>query len=259
MSNKECLKCGYVRRGDEQAPDWQCPNCGAVYAKVEAHRAGKRPLLGRKRGRNRIAGEPALTLIQRLDTEVRDWSRGRLWALRIPLLLWFCYIAYHHLADPQYTSLFGGINLGIHELGHVLFAPLGQTLSVAGGTLTQLAAPLAAAVMFVRQPDWFAVTVAGAWLATNLYNVAVYVGDARAMALPLLSLGGGDAIHDWHYMLSGMGILDWDGGLATLLRLLAFVVLWSSIAAGIWITWLMYSSPPPHDPQDGLTGDPPTL
>jgi predicted RNA-binding Zn-ribbon protein involved in translation (DUF1610 family) len=33
---KTCLKCGYERRGDESAPDYECPKCGAVYAKVEA-------------------------------------------------------------------------------------------------------------------------------------------------------------------------------------------------------------------------------
>lgn len=34
--SKECLKCGYKRRPTDTAPDYECPNCGRVYAKVEA-------------------------------------------------------------------------------------------------------------------------------------------------------------------------------------------------------------------------------
>jgi len=33
---KKCLKCGYVRRATDVAPEYECPSCGAVYAKVEA-------------------------------------------------------------------------------------------------------------------------------------------------------------------------------------------------------------------------------
>lgn len=33
---KKCLKCGYERSGVEDAPEYECPKCGAVYAKVEA-------------------------------------------------------------------------------------------------------------------------------------------------------------------------------------------------------------------------------
>src|SRR5207253_2494489 len=47
-----------------------------------------------------------------------------------------------------------------------------------------------------RQPDWFAVTFSGAWLATNLYGVATYVADAREMDLPLVTVGGGEPGHD---------------------------------------------------------------
>jgi len=31
-----CKKCGYARKPNDIAPDYECPNCGAVYAKVEA-------------------------------------------------------------------------------------------------------------------------------------------------------------------------------------------------------------------------------
>ena len=38
---KICPKCDYRRTGEESAPDYECPSCGIVYAKVEAALARK--------------------------------------------------------------------------------------------------------------------------------------------------------------------------------------------------------------------------
>jgi len=169
------------------------------------------------------------------------WCEGRSWIWRAPLLLYLAYIGVRHLADPQYTSLFGGVNLGIHEAGHVVLSFAGQWVMVLGGTLFQLAAPLVAAFLFLRQPDYFAVPVCGAWLSTNLYSVATYMADARALELPLVTLGaeGGDVEHDWNYLLHSVGLLNYDTTLAGFVRLLAFLLMWSAIAAGAWMCWQM--------------------
>ncbi len=186
-----------------------------------------------------------LTDVQRLAValkdEVADWCEGRSWLWRAPLLLYLAYVGVRHLGDPEYTSLFGGINLGIHEAGHVVLSFAGQWVMVLGGTLFQLAAPLVAAFLFLRQPDYFAVPVCGAWFSTNLYNVATYMADARALELPLVTLGpeGGDVEHDWNYLLDSVGLLHYDTTLAGLVRLLAFLVMWGSIAAGVWMCWRM--------------------
>ena len=34
--SKVCPKCGYERRDSDDFPEWGCPKCGVVYAKVEA-------------------------------------------------------------------------------------------------------------------------------------------------------------------------------------------------------------------------------
>jgi hypothetical protein len=158
------------------------------------------------------------------------------------VVLWLAYIGVRHLADPLYTSLFGPLNLALHEAGHLLFAYLpGEFLAVAGGTLLQLAAPLMSAAMFLRQPDYFAITVCGAWLATNLYNVAAYMADARAQELPLVTVGDGECVicHDWGYMLGQLGLMSFDTTLAGLVRLLAFFVMWGSLGVGAWMIMRM--------------------
>ena len=173
---------------------------------------------------------------------VEAWCEGRSWLVRTPVLLWLAYVAVRHVADPLYTSLFGALNLALHEGGHLLFGYLpGEFVGVAGGTVLQIAAPVLSAAMFLRQPDYFAVTVGGAWLATNLYNVAAYVADARALELPLVTVGDGECeiCHDWAYMLGQLGLLSFDTTLAGLVRVAAFAVMWSSLAAGAWMLWRM--------------------
>ena len=176
---------------------------------------------------------------QSIRKKIEDWCSGRVWYIRALLLVFLIYVGCRHLANPLYISIFGGINLAIHELGHILFRFAGEFIMVAGGTILQLAVPLASAVMFIFQPDYFAVTVCGVWLSTNLYSVATYVGDAREQMLSLVTVGGGDAIHDWHYLLSRMHLLSWDTGIAVFIRLLAFVSMWGSIMVGVWMLWIM--------------------
>ncbi|OQX56238.1 MAG: hypothetical protein B5M53_02420 [Candidatus Cloacimonas sp. 4484_209] len=176
---------------------------------------------------------------QRVRNKIEIWCKGRNWYLRAVLLIFLIYVGCRHLFNPFYTSIFGGLNLAIHELGHLVFRFAGEFIMVAGGTILQLAVPLVSAVMFVFQQDYFAVTVCGVWLSTNLYSVAAYVGDARAQVLYLVTVGGGEPIHDWHYLLSHLHILSWDTSIATFIRLMAFISMWGSIVVGVWMLWIM--------------------
>ena len=178
--------------------------------------------------------------LQAVREQIVAWCAGRSWTWRAPLLAWLAWSGLWSLRDPFRPDLFGALNLGIHEGGHLLFSWLpGEWLMVAGGTLLQLAAPAASAVMFLRQPDYFAVTVCGAWLASGLRDVSVYVADARAMDLPLVTVGDGEAVHDWNYLLGSLGLLGADAVLSGLVWALAFVCLWGSIAAGGWMLFRM--------------------
>jgi len=153
-------------------------------------------------------------------------------------------VARHLGSDESYRSLFDSLNFGVHELGHELFQPLGEWLHTAGGTVTQLAAPLFGLVMFHRQRDWFAVSIALAWLATNLFGIAVYMGDARARELPLASphtgvMSGGDARgvigHDWEYLLGHAHVLHLDTVLAGLVHTAAVVTMALGLGFGAWL------------------------
>jgi glutaredoxin len=42
MIVRTCPKCSYVRKPSDDAPDWECPSCGVVYAKASADLASSR-------------------------------------------------------------------------------------------------------------------------------------------------------------------------------------------------------------------------
>ncbi|MGQ9590324.1 MAG: hypothetical protein ACUVYA_08525 [Planctomycetota bacterium] len=170
-------------------------------------------------------------------------SRGRSRALRLPLLVLLGYIFVRHLSDPEYQGIFKPLNLGIHELGHFAFAPFGRFLEIAGGSILQCLVPIAAMAMFLRQGDLFAVAVAFGWLGTNFYDVAWYAGDARAMAIPLVSPGGGPVIHDWNYLLGELAILPWDRAIASALRVAGTVSMAISLLGGAAILGVIFSRP----------------
>ncbi len=168
-----------------------------------------------------------------------EWSRERSGLLRLPLLLYLAYVGINHMRDPVYASWFGGLTFGLHELGHLLFGFLGEFMGIAGGSLTQIAAPVIATVILLYQRDYFGISVAGCWLSFSLYNLATYIGDAQAMQLPLVSVGGGDAYHDWEYLLVQAGLLEQDAKIALLTRGVGLVVLCVSWSWGAWICYRM--------------------
>lgn len=172
-----------------------------------------------------------------------EWTHGRNGWVRLPLLLFFVWVLRRHLQDRDYQSIFGGLDLAIHEAGHIVFGPLGEVMGVAGGTILQLAAPLAAAAIFWRQRDRFAIAVALCWLSTNLFDVARYIADARALALPLVSPTSGDPLHDWNFLLARMNVLTHDTAIAGGVRALAVASMLLGLAAGAWLVWRMIRTP----------------
>jgi len=173
--------------------------------------------------------------------EARAWAAGRMWLPRLLLLFYMTWVMFRSLGDPLYQSLFKALNLGIHELGHLVTIPLGQFISIASGSLIQCLAPVAGYFMFRRQGDWFALGVAAWWLGTNLHDVAAYAGDARSQSLTLVTpFGGGEIIHDWHYLLSHTGLLEWDHAIAAVLRLSGFLAMLGGIAWGVvTVVWMI--------------------
>lgn len=156
------------------------------------------------------------------------------------MLLGFVLLFYQYLKNPDASSIFNGLNLGIHETGHLLFSWCGQFLCIAGGTIFQLAVPFYGMWNFYKQKDFFAVSLCFGWLSTNLFNLSVYMNDAIVRQLHLVSpMGSEGIIHDWNYLFSHMGILPYCHIFAGLVWLLAVISMLFCFYSGVWILWQM--------------------
>ncbi len=169
--------------------------------------------------------------------------RGRAWWVRAPLLAVLVWMLHGYLTDPQNTSIFDGINLGFHEMGHAAFSWLGsRILTVAGGTIFQLGVPLSAGVyLLLKQRDPFGAAVCVFWLGTALFSAGVYAADARAQALPLVSPFGPVDVdsHDWTVMLMRYGMLSRDQVIGAGLRRAGILAMVASLALGAWVLRVM--------------------
>lgn len=201
-----------------------------------------------------------------LQGEPRSWARqartwlevrveGQRWWYRLPLLLVMAWLLRGYLTQFQYSTIFSGITLGFHEMGHAFFGWFGnRTLTAAGGTIFQLAVPLGAALyLLVKQRDPFGATVGIFWLGTSLVDAGIYAADALVQELPLVSPFGpvDSSSHDWTTLLLRVGRISRAQEIGGALQAAGLWVMVASILAGAWILRLMAraGSPDPGGPE----------
>jgi hypothetical protein len=154
-------------------------------------------------------------------TRWRAWGRYVVVAIAAIAISGFAFV----LRRP--VPIFDWIDLGVHELGHML-VPSPRMLHFLAGSLAQVLLPVGFAIYFFgRQRDPAAGGFCLAWAGTSAWDVSVYIADARVQELPLV--GGG--MHDWAYLLGpdGWGALDRTESIA------GFVDVAGMILAGLGI------------------------
>ena len=90
-------------------------------------------------------------------------------------------------------------------------------------------------LVFARRGDRFAVCFAAAWLGVNLVKMSVYVADARAQLLPLVTVGGGEPQHDWNFLLGRLRCLPQDQKIAGVVRAAGFLLHGGAVVMGGWV------------------------
>lgn len=124
-------------------------------------------------------------------------------------------------------------NLAFHEAGHLVVGLVSDTMAVYGGTIGQLAFPVAAAYSFWSRRNTLGFALCFAWGCENLLNVATYMGDARAMSLPLIGGLDPETHHDWREILTRWDMLDLDTAWAALNRGIAWA---GGLATCVWLS-----------------------
>jgi hypothetical protein len=148
-------------------------------------------------------------------------------------------------------AVLDGANFVFHEGGHVVFFFLGQFLYVLGGSLMQVALPVACSVYFWRAGRPAAAAATLFWAGESLSHVAIYVADARAQALPLH--GGDGVIHDWNYLLANLGLLGWAEGLGRLTFALGFLLIVAALTVLGLDLWRTLSGAQAEDEGDAVS------
>src|ERR1700688_3692938 len=125
----------------------------------------------------------------------------------------------------------------IHEGGHLLFRMFGEWIMVAGGTFLQLFVPFALAANFAFRRQLPGTAFCAFFFFEQFLPISIYMADARAQDLPLLTVGDSeDVIHDWFYLFSHAGSLEHDVQIAGYFHFAGWVGMLATVA------WFSYRS-----------------
>jgi hypothetical protein len=156
-------------------------------------------------------------------------------AIVAAILFWI-----HALTSESGFLILDYINLPFHEFGHLFFGVLGERVGIWGGTIAQLAIPLIILVAFNQKKEALGVAFSAFWIGENLLNIALYIGDAQMMELPLV--GGGE--HDWNTILSGLHALKRTAMIAGIVKVSGWIVM---IGAMFWLIAVALLAEPRDD------------
>lgn len=228
-----CPKC----RQALAAPSEICPHCGIVFAKYRKYHAEP----------SAQPHEPPPVVVLDEDNPTHflfdDAQQGALAYFLSRSLVWLGLMVWSwRLMGASIDSNAVGesflhlVNLPFHEAGHVIFRPFGAFITSLGGTLGQLLMPLICAVtLLLKTRDPFGASVALWWLGESFLDIAPYMNDARAGQLPLLGGNFGHSspygFHDWEYLLTETGLLQYDHSLAKAVFVLGCIVM---LLAMLW-------------------------
>ena len=121
----------------------------------------------------------------------------------------------------------------VHEGGHGVcyILPCPEFLTMANGTIFQLLFPGLIGYYYYRKGNLFAALIGLFFVGFSLQYTAWYLSTAHeGLILPAhKSFLGVDAIHDFNYMLSAMGLLAYASFIAGLTRFVAYLIMLAAL------------------------------
>lgn len=176
-------------------------------------------------------------------TPARDQSDAIIRWSRLIVTVVLANIAWHEFHDGGGIGLviMASIDVSVHEAGHMIFAPFGDTMHVLGGSLFECLLPAIFVAYFLRRSrrDVHAATVCATWMTVAMVDVSIYMADARARQLMLISGGNGDESdgHDWYHLFAKWHVLRLDTKIAATVRFVAAVICVASVVIGLMSAW----------------------
>ena len=154
--------------------------------------------------------------------------------LLVLLVVWTWQFARAPMGVAATDSVLHLPDLIFHEAGHVILGVFGRFIGALGGSLFQIAVPLAIATAFLRQRDPFGASVGIWWAGQNLVDLAPYIADARSLQMVLLGGRTGAEVegHDWEYILGELGWLHLDRTLGVAAHRVGLLIMCGALVWG---------------------------
>lgn len=170
-----------------------------------------------------------------LDTLEDDWLPIHR-AVLIGAALFYALFMFQKVQGGGFPPFMDLVFIPIHEGGHLLFRFCGsEFLAVAGGTLLQLGVPLMLAAFFILKRQVPGTAFCMFFFFEQFLPISIYMADARAQELPLLTVGDSDyVIHDWNYLFGAMGVLNHDTQIAHVVKILGWIGMFATLG---WFVW----------------------
>ena len=194
-----------------------------------------------------------------IKTDIDSYARGKRWYWYLPLWFFGIYIFFQLLGfDPnkQLPFVIGiaqAFDFFLHEMAHIITAFLPSLLTAASGSLSEILLGSVLIYTAFRTRGYFSVMICSLWFMLACQSAGVYMADARAQRLELVSLGGAlsgndTALHDWHYVFGKLHILPLDIVIGDTVRGIGVIVGLAGLAFGAWLIYKMaaISEQSPH-------------
>lgn len=146
-------------------------------------------------------------------------------------VLWLVLV---RVSERGFVFLLDHANLLFHEAGHPIVGLISERLEPYGGTIGQLAFPVALAVSFWRKGQALSFAGSVIWFFQNWLNISRYMADARRLELPLV--GGGD--HDWNTIFSRWDVLVYDQQIAAAVEWIGWIGIVAACGWAAWRVWV---------------------
>lgn len=138
-------------------------------------------------------------------------------AMNMPTVIWFIHL----------------IILYIHEAGHALFSPFGDTVYYLGGSIVQVLVPVVWILTAWRERSKLT-PVAVFFTGFSMVDISIYIKDAATRVLPLI--GGKKTHHDWWTVLYRRDALDWGLPLGETFFWIGMVVALGALVWGVFVS-----------------------
>jgi hypothetical protein len=182
-------------------------------------------------------------MLQRLRTQVDTYAAQKTWYWYVPLWLFGLYL-FLALLDfelggemPFVLSIMYAANFLLHELAHIMLSFLPEILVAAAGSLSEILLGGFLIFIGIKGKTYFASLFGFLWFMLSTQSAADYMADARTQAIPLVTPGGGDPIHDWNFVFDKLGLLDYDVLIGHIVRTSGSIV---GLFGLVFSAWVIY-------------------